>query len=147
MATNLKKLAYDHIRMNLFNGNLSPGMLLSPVTLAKEIGVSHTPVREAISQLESEGLVEQLPRVGARVKVIDRRELEELFDLREMLEGGAAAKAAERITAGEIAELRDLSERFHGLAGQLQEAGADRAERKPWPSGCSSSTSPSTSSC
>ena len=89
MPTNLKKLAYDHIRMNLFNGNLSPGMLLSAVALAKEYGMSQTPVREAISQLETEGLVEPLPRMGACVKWIDRRELEELFEIREILESGA----------------------------------------------------------
>jgi DNA-binding GntR family transcriptional regulator len=128
MATNLKRRAYEHIRLNLFNGNLPPGTILSPVVLAREIGVSHTPVREAISQLESEGLIEQLPRLGPRVKVIDRRELEELFDLREMLESGAAAKAAERITAGEIAELRNLCEQFRERMCQLQNSAADHAD-------------------
>src|SRR5271169_1260355 len=106
MLTNLKIHAYEHIRKRLLSGDLAPGASLSPALLAKEIGISHTPVREAISQLESEGLVERLPRLGARVRLIDRRELEELFELRETLEADAAAWAAERISEEQIVALR-----------------------------------------
>ena len=68
-----------------------------------------------------------MPRLGARVKVIDRHELEELFELREMLEGGAAALAAERITEEQLAVLRQLSDQFGGLVKEYREALARRA--------------------
>jgi DNA-binding GntR family transcriptional regulator len=58
MTNSLKTQAYNHIRRLLLSGDLTPGVSLSPVTLAKEIGISHSPGREAISQLKSEGLVE-----------------------------------------------------------------------------------------
>jgi DNA-binding GntR family transcriptional regulator len=121
MATSLKRSAYEHIRENLLCGKLPPGTILSPVGLAKQLGISHTPVREAISQLESEGLIEQLPRLGARVKVIDRQELVELFELREMLESGAAGLAAERITPEQLVTMRHLAEQYADLARQYQE--------------------------
>ena len=79
-------------------------------------------MREAISQLETEGLVEQLPRVGMRVKWIDRRELEELFEIREILESGAAAKAAERITDSAVVQLEGLCTQFLALARQFADA-------------------------
>jgi DNA-binding GntR family transcriptional regulator len=53
MSTNLKRIAYEYIRQNLLYGMLTPSTLLSPVLLAKQLGISYTPVRAAISQLES----------------------------------------------------------------------------------------------
>jgi DNA-binding GntR family transcriptional regulator len=129
MTGNLKQRAYEHIRQNLLTGHYSPGTALSAVALAKEIGVSQTPVREAISQLETEGLVEQVPRLGMRVKCIDRRELEELFEIREILESGAAAKAAERISDTAIAQLEGLCAQFLALARQLTKATGSEAEK------------------
>jgi DNA-binding GntR family transcriptional regulator len=127
-AGNLKRSAYEHIRQGLLWGKLPPGTLLSPAALAREIGISHTPVREAISQLESEGLVEQLPRVGARVRVIDRQELIDLFELRELLESGAAAQAAERITAEQVARLRHYCEQYGTLVEQCHTSADDGAD-------------------
>ncbi len=132
-ATTLKTLAYDHIRHLLLSGDLEPGASLSPVMLAKEIGISHTPVREAISQLESEGLVERLPRLGARVRIIDRRELEELFELRETLEADAAAWAAERISEEHIVALRRHCDQFRELVEQYRHAVAAREDAGPIP--------------
>ena len=115
----------------LLNGGLGPGASLSPAMLAKEIGTSHTPVREAISQLESEGLVERLPRLGARVRVIDRQELEELFELREMLEADAAAWAAKRISdrpdrraAGTLRSVSKVDRAIPGRGRRADDAGA-----------------------
>ena len=122
MIGNLKQRAYEHIRQNLLTGHYPPGSALSAVALAKEIGISQTPVREAISQLETEGLVEQLPRVGMRVKCIDRRELEELFEIRELLESGAAAKAAERISDATVVQLEGLCAQFLALGRQFAKA-------------------------
>ena len=71
----LKLRAYEHIRQKLFDGNLEEGDRLSPVELGAEIGVSHIPVREVITQLASEGLVVQGARQGAFVKQMQRQEL------------------------------------------------------------------------
>jgi DNA-binding GntR family transcriptional regulator len=125
MATNLKRSAYEYIRQNLLCGKLTSGTFLSPVALAKELGISHTPVREAISQLESEGLIEMLPRLGARIKLIDRQELTELFEVREILESGAAVLAAERISEEQLDSMRQLEEQYADLARQYTEAEED----------------------
>src|SRR5579859_2034234 len=131
MTVNLKQRAYEHIRQNLLAGRYQPGSALSAVALAKEIGISQTPVREAISQLETEGLVEQLPRLGMRVKVIDRRELEELFEIRELLESGAAARAAERTGTAAIAQLENLCDQFHTLSRQFRDVAANKEDFEP----------------
>ena len=78
----LKQRAYRYIRQAMSEGVLSAGDRLSPAALAKEIGISHIPVREAISQLYSEGLVEQLPRRGAFVRRPGREELVELIAIK-----------------------------------------------------------------
>jgi DNA-binding GntR family transcriptional regulator len=128
MSVNLKQRAYEHIRQNLLSGRYQPGSALSAISLAKEIGISQTPVREAISQLETEGLVEQIPRLGMRVKVIDRRELEELFEIRELLESGAAARAAERINGAGVHQLEELCRQFQALAHQFRDIATQKGD-------------------
>ena len=76
---------------------------------------SRTPVREAIAQLETQGLIQQEPGVGPRVKKLDRRELEESFELREILECSAAAMAAQRITEPELAALAHVCDQYESL--------------------------------
>jgi len=88
-------------------GELSEETFLSPAQLAKKIGVSDTPVREAIIQLESEGLVERVPKFGIRARRLDRQELEEMFELRISLESSAAKLAAKRITPEQLNRLRE----------------------------------------
>ena len=83
MATTLKQRAYEYIRRQLLNGELSPGSRLCNRTLAEQIGMSFIPVREAISQLASEGLIEHRPRLGAFVLDPSREQIEELYDFRE----------------------------------------------------------------
>ena len=120
----LRQQAYRYIREEMSTGGLSAGDRLSPAALAKQIGVSHIPVREAISQLHSEGLVEQLPRRGAFVRQPTREELVELIELRKILECNAAAQAARRIGDAEIASLEGTLEDLKGL---LQETGNSSA--------------------
>ena len=105
MALSYKQSAYEHIRRRMQEGSLKAGDPLPYREIAKEVGVSATPVREAISRLESEGLVDQLPRVGAFVKRMGREEIKELYELREALEGHAAMLAAERITDSQMQDL------------------------------------------
>jgi DNA-binding GntR family transcriptional regulator len=76
--------------------------------LAKQLGVSRTPVKEALAKLEREGLVVVNPHRGARVVTITRRDMEEIYELREVVEGLAARLAARNIGTGEIEELRSL---------------------------------------
>ena len=101
--------AYDELRQMLVTGRLEPGMQLVNRKLADEIGMSMTPVREAVTRLASEGLVEHVPGAGAFVRRISRQELSQLYDVREALEPLAAAQAAAHATAGEIAELRAIA--------------------------------------
>lgn len=110
--------AYRHIRRKLAEGALPGGVRLSPAALAKEIGVSHTPVREAISQLRSEGLIVHMPHRGAFVKGRDRQDLVDLIELRTVLECHAAGRAARRISA---AQLEELQKRWEALC-ELAEA-------------------------
>jgi DNA-binding GntR family transcriptional regulator len=107
-----REQAYRHIRRKLLEGTLSTGTRLSPTVLAREIGMSHTPVREAISQLQSEGLVVYTPHHGAFVRQLTRHELIEIVDLRTTLECHAVAQAARRITRE---QLRELDERWREL--------------------------------
>lgn len=80
--------------------------MLSPAKVAKEIGISYTPVREAMIQLATEGFLDQAPQGRIFVKSFGRDELVELFEFRRTLEGGAAELAAEKITPQQLAELR-----------------------------------------
>ncbi len=94
MPPSLKELALKYIREKIASGEWKPGYRLSDFVLCKEMGISRTPVREAINQLAAEGLAEFRPREGAFVKSFDRREIEELYELREILECHCARKAA-----------------------------------------------------
>ncbi len=131
MSSSLKSQAYQHIKGLISEGALSGGDKLSPVEIGKEIGVSHIPVREAISRLESEGFVVNVDRQGSFVRKLERREIEDLIGLREMLEVASIGKAARRVGAKELDEieecLREL-ETLVGLIRQAEEAG-DRDNR------------------
>lgn len=102
MSSSQKQQAYRHIKDRISGGVLSGGDKLSPVEIGKELGVSHIPVREAISQLESEGFVVKVDRQGSFVRKLERREIEDLIGLREMLELASIGKAARRIGAKEL---------------------------------------------
>lgn len=128
----LTEKAYRAIRAKLGRGELLPGHRLVNRTLAAEIGISFTPVREAINQLASEGLVEYIRGAGAYVRRIDRRELEQLFDLRETLEPFAAARAAEHMTSKELGQAHRLCDRFHDLARKIRDSPDHTATPDQW---------------
>lgn len=109
MVPTLGLQAYDELRRMLVTGRLTPGMQLVNRKLADEIGMSMTPVREAVTRLASEGFVEHVPGAGAFVRRISRQELSQLYDVREALEPVAAAAAAAHATGAETAELRALA--------------------------------------
>jgi DNA-binding GntR family transcriptional regulator len=111
-----KHRAYNHIRSKMSVGNLRSGNRLSENELAEELGISRTPVREAIRQLESEGLVQQVPRFGTFVKRLSVDDFKRLWELRELIETYAAAKAAVKATALHVLKLRQFCDRSHELA-------------------------------
>ncbi len=101
----LRNIVSGEIRSRIFTGAYPPGTRLVERDLADEFNVSRFPVREAIRILRQEGLVEDLPTRGIVVKRLSRREVEEVFDIRESLESLAARLAAERVAAGATSTL------------------------------------------
>jgi DNA-binding GntR family transcriptional regulator len=98
----------DHLRSDILEGRLKSGEWLRQERLAQEHGVSQMPVREALKQLASEGLVEHVPYRGARVVQFSADDVQDLYACRAFIEGMAARFAAASITAGELGELADL---------------------------------------
>ncbi len=106
----LRGKAFSQIRQQILNGTYKPGESLIETRLSEELGVSRTPIREALRQLELEGLVQAIPNKGAVVKGISEKDIEDIFVIRTMIEGLAARWAAEKITDEEIAELKEALE-------------------------------------
>ncbi|MGE5553432.1 MAG: GntR family transcriptional regulator [Betaproteobacteria bacterium] len=101
----LRELVFESLREAIITGRLRPGERLMEIQLAEELGVSRTPVREAIRKLELEGLVLMIPRKGAYVSQISMKDIADVFEIRRALEGLAARLAAERATEEEIERL------------------------------------------
>jgi DNA-binding GntR family transcriptional regulator len=109
-------LAYGAIRQDLLAGRWPAGAHLRETELAAVIGVSRTPVREALRQLASEGLLLFEPHLGARVPGWSEQDLEEIFALRIELEGYAAGAAARNATPEQVETLRQLARDMEGAA-------------------------------
>ncbi len=120
--SNLRQKAYQHIHGRIADGSLSVGTVVSELSLADEIGMSRTPIREAIRQLQVEGLVEQIPRFGTVVRRPRRREIVESYQLREALESYAVSLATEFISSSDLALLEKLCDRIGVVADNLQES-------------------------
>lgn len=101
--------AYERIRAEIRAKRLLPGTRLTETDLAARLQISRTPVREAIRRLESEGLVEHLPRTGAVVRSLDYTETMELYEMRTVLESTAARLAARAASVVEIDELAAIN--------------------------------------
>jgi DNA-binding GntR family transcriptional regulator len=110
--------ANEVIREAIIDGRLAPGQRLKEEELARELGMSRTPVREALLRLQSEGLVESLPRRGAIVRSYAVDELDEMYQLRAVLEGYAARRAATRISPEDLTRLEDSCARFDRLRAE-----------------------------
>jgi len=94
------------LREAIFNGDLAPGERLVERKLAERLGTSHIPVREALTRLTQEGLVERLPHRGARVAALTRRDLEEISSLRTLLEQFAVVRVQDAWDAAKETRLR-----------------------------------------
>jgi len=116
----LRDQAYQRIRKKMLLGRLSAGSQISEPKLAKMLGLGRTPVREAIQQLQVEGLVERIPRQGTVVRVPKRMDIVDLYELREGLESYAVTLSARRIGTEDLGLLRSLCKQMSSIAEEME---------------------------
>ena len=108
----LRDVVFNTLRQAILRGELKPGERLMEIQLANKLGVSRTPIREAIRKLELEGLVLMIPRRGAEVAEITEKSLRDVLEVRGALEELAVKLACQKITDAEITELRMAEKEF-----------------------------------
>jgi DNA-binding GntR family transcriptional regulator len=108
----LQQQIHDRLLGQILRGELNPGDRISPPEIAGTLGVSITPVRDAVNQMSAEGLVIVTPRRGTIVAPIEIRDIKELYEIRLMVEPRAAEVAAQKATDRDIARMRDLAEQL-----------------------------------
>jgi DNA-binding GntR family transcriptional regulator len=113
----LREVVFNTLRKAILTGELKPGERLMEIHLANQLGVSRTPIREAIRKLELEGLVVMMPRRGAEVAQITEKSLRDVLEVRRTLDAFCAELACERISEEEIEQLREACEEFERAAG------------------------------
>jgi DNA-binding GntR family transcriptional regulator len=111
----VRERAYECLKSAILSGRFNPGKRLTEEHLAKEMGVSRTPVREALHKLESEGLIKPLETRGFIVSKDSREEIEELFDMRAILEGYGLRVISEKVS-------EDLLEQLNGFIEKAEDA-------------------------
>ena len=123
-STALANKAYDFVKAAILNMELRPGQPLVDSDLARRVQVSRTPVREALRRLQTEGLVVRGPHKGWRACSLSREDIDQIFDLKESLEGLAARRAAQRIDLQNAEQLLQVVERM--------EEASQSADRQTW---------------
>lgn len=113
----LRDVVFNALRKAILRGELVPGQRLMEIQLAEKMGVSRTPVREAIRKLELEGLVIMVPRKGAEVAHISGKNLRDVLEVRRALEELAGELACKRMTEEEFKELEKANHRFTSMLG------------------------------
>lgn len=108
----LRDVVFHALREAIITGELKPGDRLMETPLAERMGVSRTPVREAIRKLELEGFVVMLPRKGAQVAQITRKDIGDVLEIRAVLEGLGVELAAKRMQSEDIEELKKINGEF-----------------------------------
>lgn len=103
---------YDRVKQMIFDQDLKPGEKIRQEKLAEKLGVSRSPLQKALQRLESELLIESIPRRGVIVKEMSSKELIDVFELRAVLEGLSARLAASRLTSTQINKLKSCFEPF-----------------------------------
>lgn len=122
MASSNTEFAYNHIRKKILDGECLPGNTLNTIDLAKEAGVSSTPVRDALRKLESDGLVVIGTRTGAVVRQISAAEYGELCQIRQALESFGAGLAAKQRSEEDLAEIKRHLDEMSQKSRQLAQA-------------------------
>ena len=139
----IRKKVYHHIREKILNGEIAPGERLIETRLAHDIGTSRTPVREALHSLELEKLIKSIPRVGYIVEGMDVQELEQICEIRSVIEALATrwameksnkklakdlmknvAKQEKALSKNRLQEYIELDAQFHDIIAKL--SGSDR---------------------
>ncbi len=110
MSGSLRSRVFSQLQNNILNGLYEPGESLIETKLSDELGVSRTPVREALRQLELEGLVQAVPNKGVVVKGVSAQDIQDIYTIRMLIEGLAARWATEKITSQELEELMETLE-------------------------------------
>lgn len=108
----LRDVVFNTLRQAILKGELAPGERLMEIQLAERLGVSRTPIREAIRKLELEGLVLMIPRKGAEVAKISEKSLRDVLEVRRSLEELAIELACQRMTPEAVDELEKKQEEF-----------------------------------
>lgn len=112
----LRQQVADHLREEILSARLPPGAELGEVALARSLGISRGPLREALGQLAAEGLVTIVPRRGAVVKRLTRQEFIDAYEVREALESLAIKLAVPRLSVADKAELHRMCEQMERAA-------------------------------
>ena len=128
----LTQKAYQHIHDQLSSGLLQPGTRLSNRGVAKEVGISFTPVREALSRLVSEGLLEYRQGLGVFVPMPNAQEISECYELREILESEAAARVCNKIPEGMLAEMEKNYEIMCNIGVEIQNGNMSDEHAAAW---------------
>ena len=134
----IRRKIYEHLREQLLGGKMQPHQHLIEAKIARDIGTSRTPVREALHSLELEGLIESIPRVGYVVKPISEQEVEEICEIRAAIEGLAARWAMEKaheklvielqknisiaedkVSKGDVRAFVDMDAKFHEIISKF----------------------------
>lgn len=118
----LSTSAYQELRTQILTGHYAHGEHLAEEEIAESLGVSRTPVREALRRLAAEGLVEVTPNRGANVAKWNTDELREIFTLRAMLESYAVERAVGRATREDLAALGIICDRMDAVVGKPKSA-------------------------
>ncbi len=124
----LREVVFASLRKAILEGILEPGERLMEIHLAGELGVSRTPVREAIHKLEQEGLVITYPRRGAVVAQITRKDLEDALEVRAALEELSVRKAAQCITPEQLGKLKKAAADFESCTKNGDVTASARAD-------------------
>ncbi len=112
----LRDVVFNTLREAILKGELKPGERLMELQLASKLGVSRTPIREAIRMLEQEGLAITMPRKGAEVAKMTLKDMEDVLEIREALDELAAQVACQRITEEQLVRLKERKQNFeHSL--------------------------------
>ena len=114
----LREKILENIRDAIISGILPSGSRVSEPDLAERYGISRTPIREAMRQLESEGYLTVIPRKGAVVTSFSEKDVEEFYAIKSILEGFAAKQACARLTTKDIDRLESINQRLSELAEQ-----------------------------
>jgi DNA-binding GntR family transcriptional regulator len=124
----LREIVYEELKLLIVQGKIKPGMRLMEEELAEDMGVSRTPIREAIRKLEKEGLITIEPRRGAYVSQLSKQDMLEILEVRQNVEGFAAELAAKRITEEEKIKLKNIADEYEKAVSENDMAAMIKAD-------------------